>query len=279
MIAAPTDLLVVGGLTIDRFPDGSSAPGGSVLHIARAVVPRGARLGVLTSAGPEPDARPGLAELRELAVALGSSPAQATATFRHADGPGGRLLWLERRGGAVAIAGSRLVAGARAVLLAPIAGEAVADDLAAVEAVPVRAAILQGWLRSLDEREEVRPLPLVALAADLIQGLAGFDLLVASREDLTAEADDPRAQLRALRNAFGPVPALVVTDGVEGLWLDDGAIRHLPVPRRVASASTVGAGDVLAALLAVGARRPSSLERRAAEAMRTVAQLLEARRA
>jgi len=31
MIAAQPDLLVIGGLTVDRFADGSSAPGGSVL--------------------------------------------------------------------------------------------------------------------------------------------------------------------------------------------------------------------------------------------------------
>ena len=27
-----TELLIVGGLTIDRFGDGTSAPGGSVIH-------------------------------------------------------------------------------------------------------------------------------------------------------------------------------------------------------------------------------------------------------
>jgi sugar/nucleoside kinase (ribokinase family) len=124
----------------------------------------------------------------------------------------------------------------------------------------------------------VRPLPLGALGANLLEGLARFDLLVASGEDLVAEADDPRTQLRRLRDALGDTPSLVVTDGPEGLWLDDGAIRHLPVPRRVASASTVGAGDVLAALLTLGARGPvAGLDRRAADAMGAVAEMLEAR--
>lgn len=280
MIAARSDLLVIGGLTVDRFADGSSAPGGSVLHVARAAVPRGVRVAVLTAAGPEHEAQAGLAELRQLSVTLESADADATATFIHRDAAEGRRLQLERRGGRVAIAGSALVAGTRAVLVAPVAGEVSAEELALLEPVPVRAAILQGWLRSLDEGQEVRPLPLAALANAAIDALRRFDLLVASREDLLAESRDPREQLGSLRRAVGDRPALVVTDGPDGLWLDaQTSTRHLAVPRLVDSISTVGAGDILAAFLTIGSGDPATtFEGRARDAMRIVAEILEERR-
>ena len=60
------DLLIVGGLTIDRFPDGTSAPGGSVIHAGRAAAADGARLTILTVAGDEPEAAIGLRQLAEL---------------------------------------------------------------------------------------------------------------------------------------------------------------------------------------------------------------------
>ena len=44
----PLDLLVVGSLTIDRFADGSLAPGGSVLHATRSAVDQA--VGVLGTA-------------------------------------------------------------------------------------------------------------------------------------------------------------------------------------------------------------------------------------
>jgi sugar/nucleoside kinase (ribokinase family) len=109
--------------------------------------------------------------------------------------------------------------------------------------------------------------------------LSGFDLLVASREDLRAEATASSAQLTALRRVFGPRPELVVTDGVAGVWMEG---EHLPVPRRVDGVPSVGAGDVLAAfMLARGWPRavPAGfVRRRAEEAMRVVADVLEERR-
>jgi len=141
MIAARPDLLVIGGLTIDRFADGSAAPGGSVLHIARAAASRGVRVAILTVAGPEPEAQAALAELRQLVVDVEAGDADATATFSHHDTAQGRRLALERRGGRVAIAGSALLASADAVLVAPVAGEVSAAELTTLVSVPVRAAI------------------------------------------------------------------------------------------------------------------------------------------
>ena len=95
------DLVVVGGLTVDRFTDGSAAPGGAVLHITRALAARGVRVGIVTTAGPEPEAQAGLAELRDLASSVEASTSPASITFGHAETAAGRELVLERRGGQV----------------------------------------------------------------------------------------------------------------------------------------------------------------------------------
>ncbi len=280
MIAAPADLLVIGALTVDRFADGSTVPGGSVLHIARAAAPRGIRVATITVAGPEPEAQAGLDELRQLAVAAEVAAAPATASFVHGEAVAGRRLRLEHRGGPLRIAGLQLLGRAPTVLLAPIAGEINVGELQAVTPAPMRAAILQGWLRSLDAGTEVRPLPLGSLGSLLVEALATFDLLIASREDLAAESDAPQAQLAALRQTFGGRPALVVTDGANGVWLDapPSGVRHLALPRRVGTTSTVGAGDILAAFLTLAVGRGDGLDHAAEAAMRTVAEVLEERR-
>ena len=279
MIAARPDLLVIGGLTVDRFPDGSSAPGGSVLHIARAAAPRGLRVGVMTVAGPEPEARAAVDELRRLTAWLDASHAATTATFVHRDSPGGRRLWLEQSGAPIHLGDLGSRPAPRGILVAPIADEVVPDDLARLAPGPTRGAILQGFLRSRAADGEIHPRPLSALAPALTAVLGEFDLVVASREDLLGEAAEPADQLAALRSMLGARPELVVTDGVRGVWIEG---EHLPVPRRVDTVPSVGAGDIFAAFLLVGEqpRRADagSLRHRAGGAMRVVADVLEGRR-
>jgi sugar/nucleoside kinase (ribokinase family) len=277
MIAARPDLLVIGGLTVDRFADGSSAAGGSVLHIARAAATRGVRVRVMTVAGREPEARAAVDELSGLTASV--DEADGTATFIHRDAPDGRRLRLERAGSPITIAD--LDPGeAPASLIAPIANEVSTSDIALLDAAATRGAILQGFLRSFAPDGEVRPLPLSALAPDLVALLGQFDLLVASREDLLAEATQPSDQLVALRRCFGPRPELVVTDGVRGAWNER---EHLLVPTRVEGVPSVGAGDIFAAfMLAGGWPRPASatfLRKRTEMAMSVVVEVLEERRA
>jgi len=282
----PLDLLVVGGLTIDRFPDGTSVPGGSVLHIARAAASRGLRTGIVTAAGPEPEAQAGLAELRQLTALVEAAPGTATATFRHREAPEGRRLWLETSGGTVALAADAVDRiRTNAILFAPVADEVAADALTVWGEPWTRAAILQGWLRATDERGEVHPRSLATLSEAHRAALGDFDLLLASREDLLAEASDPHTQLQSLRRAFGHVRVLVVTDGAEGVWIGTAhpwrvfEPVHRPVPWRVDEAQTVGAGDILAAFMAVDDQlRPGPVDRAADAAMRVVAEVLEERR-
>jgi len=272
----PVDLLVVGGLTVDRFADGSSAPGGSVLHIARAAAPRGLRLGVVTVAGPEPEARAGLDELRRLAASVDWTDADATLTFIHREDRNGRRLTLEKSGGQVRLDGPTAASGARTVLVAPLAGEVGADEITRLADDRPTGAILQGFLRAAAEDGEVRPLPLSDLDPGLVDALGRFDLLVGSREDLAADETEPWDQLTALRRRFGSKPDLVLTDGVRGVWTEG---EHLPVPRAVMGVSTVGAGDILAAFLTASSSDPTrTLADRARDAMQVVAEVLEARR-
>lgn len=274
------DLLVVGGLTIDRFADASLAPGGSVLHATRATHRAGLRTIAVTVAGPEPVAGDGLAELRAMAeVHLTDAP--ATITYRHQETEGGRRLWLEAAASPVRLPDdpvARLACGA--ILFAPVADEVPTDVLGAWDGAWQRAAILQGWLRRAAIGAEVEPITPAELPDALVAALATLDVLIASREDLAAVADTPPRQIEVLRRRVGPDPTLIVTDGAEGVWVDSGrgAPRHLGVPWRVGGVPTVGAGDAFAALL-VARLHATDLEVAATNAMRGVAELLEARRA
>jgi sugar/nucleoside kinase (ribokinase family) len=283
----PLDLLVIGGLTIDRFANGDLAPGGSVMHATRAAVRAGLRTAVVTTAGGEPTARDGIEELRRLVGSLEIQPSAETIRFRHRETSVGRRLWLEEADGTIEIsdgAADRLPI--RSILFAPVAFEVDARVLHAWgERHLTRGAILQGWLRRADPGGEVSPIPPELLADDLVAALRTLDVLVASREDLLAADAEPVGQLRALRARAGDGPMLIVTDGPEGLWIDDGPAppRHRAAPWRVEGVPMVGAGDALAALFVAGlsrlpVRRGAEVDAIADDAMRRVAEMLEARR-
>jgi sugar/nucleoside kinase (ribokinase family) len=275
MIAAP-DLLVVGGLSIDRFPDGSTAPGGSVLHAARAVAATGGRVATIALAGTEPEAQEALAELADLGPCL-VRRTRATIRFAIDDRDSRRRLVLEAAGGRLEVAAEEIGrSGAAAVLMAPIAGELDAAALRAAAGPPVRVAALQGWLRVLNPGVEVSPLELRALAGDLVAELSQFKALVGSVEDLDAAGSSSDTQLDALRDRVGPGPALIITDGANGARLDLPAAGRLdvPAPRRFDGARTVGAGDAFAALLAVALAKGVELTAAARAAAAGVVELL-----
>lgn len=276
------DLLVVGGLTVDHFGERSAA-GGSVLHATRAAVHADLRLAALTAAGSEPDALAGMAEIAAAGRLL-HQPAETTIGFEHRETPAGRILTFEAAGAPLSLSAAQVdELRPAAVLFAPVAGEIGAATLTGSARSawrPLRAAILQGWLRLLEAGTVVRPLALRDLPPDLIAALAELAVLVASREDLQADASDPQAQLAALRSAIGPGPTLVVTDGVEGAWFDaEEGMGHVPVPFRVERVPTVGAGDAYAAILAVRLASGSVRLREAmADAAQAAAEILAARR-
>src|SRR5918992_2057994 len=122
-----TELLIVGGLTIDSFSDGTSAPGGSVIHAGRAAVAEGATLTILTVAGDEPEAAIGLQQLADMGDLI-HQRTPSTVTYGHGEMAGRRVLtYLASAGPIVPPA---LTDPPEVALLAPIADELPASAIA-----------------------------------------------------------------------------------------------------------------------------------------------------
>jgi len=278
-----SELLIVGGLTIDRFTDGQSAPGGSVLHAGLAAVQEGAAVTFLTVAGDEPEAVEGLARLATLGTLI-HQPSATTTTYRHDESKGRRVLMYDAATAHIEppIAGG--IEPPQVALLAPIADElpaAAVDMLRAALRPACTVLLIQGWLRRLELGSPVRPLPLDVVAPELWATFSRADAIVVSTEDLAEAPEDPFAQAAALRARLGPVPVLVLTLGTEGYLLDDPAADRLvaTMPRVVVEGvPTVGAGDTFGAALAVHLSRGNNVTAAARAATERVIHVLDARR-
>ena len=278
MIPVP-DLLVIGGVSVDRFADGSRRPGGAVYHGIRAAVGWGASVASIVLAGPEPEARTALAELHAAGPCRLHDARRSTGFAIEEQGAHRRIV-LERRGGSLAPGLPEIASfAARAVLFAPIAAEIPARSVVAPIGM-VRVAGLQGWLRLLRVGRVVRPRALASLPATLVSALSRFDALTASADDVEGADGRPLVALASLRRSFGEKPLIFVTAGAAGAWLDlHGAARlHVAPPHVVHDVGTVGAGDAFAAILAASLGRRLDPETAAQRAASAVADLLAARR-
>lgn len=280
-----SEVLIVGGLTVDRFADGSTAPGGSVLHSGRAVVAETATLTTLTVAGNEPPAREGLAQLSAFGE-LTTQAAPSTTTYRHAERDGVRRLILEARTEPIRPAMlERLASPITATLVGPIADEitpSLCDELRRTIRPRLTVLLVQGWLRRLVVGEDVTPIPLDELDGNQRGVIADADAIVVSTDDLVESPGNPFAQAAALRTVAGAKPMLVLTLGTNGYLLDDPSRDRLvaSVPRRVVDGvPTVGAGDIFGASMAVNLARGHDAAQAAALAAERVIGMLEARRA
>jgi sugar/nucleoside kinase (ribokinase family) len=277
------DALIVGGLTIDHFADGSLAPGGSVLHASVAIEADDVRLTTLTVAGDEPVARDGLERLRGLG-ALVHQRVPTTTVYRHEQRDGARVLVCEARAEPIDISGLRDLGRPDVALIAPIADEVASFlvDALCAQLSPRRVVVLvQGWLRRLVEGQDVRPLALDAMSTDQWRVIGDADAIVVSTEDLVEAPGDPFAQAAELRRWAGPKPIIVVTLGTDGYLLDDSAGDRViaSVPRRVVTGvSAVGAGDTFGAALAVNLAREQAPLAAADLAADRVARMLASRR-
>jgi sugar/nucleoside kinase (ribokinase family) len=258
------ELLVVGALTIDRFPDGSAAPGGSVLHATRAAARARASITVVTAAGAEPEAQDGLRELRDMAtVVLEEVP--HTLVFEHDEEDGRRRLKL--------LGNVRLRPDVRqlqrmrprAMLLAPVGGELDPTALGMIdEAVEarVRVATLQGWLRRREEDGRVMPTALGDLPQAVLAGLRNCDVVIVSHEDLGRDESEPDAAVALDVRRWLPGPGVLVTWGGAGHVRADAGAREPTVVRRravIEGTTTVGAGDAFAAVFAIQLAKGASL--------------------
>jgi sugar/nucleoside kinase (ribokinase family) len=276
-----TELLIVGGLTIDRFPDGSSAPGGSVIHAGRAAVAEDASVAILTVAGDEPEAAAGLEQLAEIGDLI-HQRAPSTVTYRHDEIDGRRILTY--LAGAGPIAPTRFVDPPSVALLAPIADELPAhavDEIRGSARPGLSVLLIQGWLRRLEIGQPVRPLSPDEVPAFTWEVFAGADAVVLSTEDVAGLDGDPFMAAAQLRERIGRRPLLVLTLGPQGYVLDDPAADRVvaSVPRRIVrNVATVGAGDTFAAALAIHVGRGAPPEAAAVAASDAVIRMLEARR-
>jgi sugar/nucleoside kinase (ribokinase family) len=282
MIDETPSLLIVGGLTVDAFADGTRAPGGSVLHSGLAAAVAGVRPRILTIAGEEPEARAGLDRLRSIADAVACQPAAATTMFRHTEQDGRRVLVLDALAGPMGT-DTPAVDDRTVALVAPIADELSAGGLTALHERlrPHRAVFLiQGWLRRLEVGATVHPLALDEVDDGLWSAFARADAIVVSTEDLAEHPEDPFAQAVAVRARLGPGPILCLTLGAEGYLLDDPTLDRVvaSVPRRVVDGvPTVGAGDTFGAAFAIALGNGDDAGRAAARATEAVIGMLEAR--
>jgi sugar/nucleoside kinase (ribokinase family) len=274
------ELLIVGGLTIDRFADGTSAPGGAVIHAGRAAVTEGAELTILTVAGDEPEAAVGLRQLAEMGSLI-HQRAPSTVTYGHREADGHRVLTF--LAGTAPIAPPALADPPDIALLAPIADELPASAVLAVrDSVRPRVTVIlvQGWLRRLVIGEPVRPLALHELPVATWDAFATASAVVVSSEDLADAPGDPAAKVDRLRERLGPGPIIVLTRGAKGYLLDDPAAGRVAsgAPRVVEEVSTVGAGDTFGVTLAIHLGRGAPAGVAATAATDAVIRLLESRR-
>jgi len=276
-----TRLLIVGGLTIDRFADGTSAPGGSVIHSGRAAIAEDAEVTILTIAGDEPEAAIGLGELSELGDLI-HQLAPSTVTFGHDEIDGRRILTY--LAGTGAIEPPLFTDPPEAALLAPIADELPARALIALRdtARPrVTVILIQGWLRRLRIGEPVRPMELDEVPPATWAAFGTADAIIVSTEDVAESPENPLAEAAALRERLGQHPVLVLTLGAHGYLLDDPAAGHVVVsapPRIVEGVSMVGAGDAFGVAMAMQLGRGAGAAAAAAAATDRVIGMLEGRR-
>lgn len=277
------DLLIVGGLTIDHFTDGTSAPGGTVIHAGSAVVRDGLRQATLTAAGDEAEAAVGLTRLESFGPVV-RQPAPSTTTYRHGERDGRRVLVFECGTAPIGPESLARAPRPRVALLAPIGDElpaATVDRLRTELAPELTVLLIQGWLRRLVVGQEVEALPLDEVAPELWRVFAEADAVVLSTEDLAGPATDPFIEAADMRRRLGPRPILLLTLGTEGYVLDDPALDRVlaSVPRTVVTGvPTVGAGDTFGAALAVHLGRGDDASMAARAASERVISVFESRR-
>jgi sugar/nucleoside kinase (ribokinase family) len=237
MSRSAVPFLAIGHTARDEFPDGRWRLGGTALYGAATAAKLGARVTLVTRAGPtEYLVLDTLCQ--ELGIALHALPSDVTTTFAFTyDAAGHRTLRLRARAAPITRAEvGRAVGTPRAVLLASIAGE-LDDSLFAPWSGAKRVLAAQGLLRSFGADGTVVATPW----ADYARLLPKVDAVVVSEED------------HAGYSAWLPFTTVVVTEAERGAALHArGRTDHVPAFGVAEVIDQTGAGDAFAASLALG---------------------------
>jgi sugar/nucleoside kinase (ribokinase family) len=237
MSRARIPFLAIGHTARDEFADGRWRLGGSALYGAATAAKLGAKVTLVTRAGPtERDALETLCQ--ELGITLRALPGDVTTTFAFTyDAAGHRTLRLRAKAAPITRADvGRAVGTPKAVLLASIAGE-LDDSLFAPWSGAQRVLAAQGMLRSFGPDGTVIATPW----RDYARLLPKVDAVVVSEED---HAED---------SAWLPFTTVVVTQAERGSELHaSGDATHVPAFAVAEVIDQTGAGDAFAASLAIG---------------------------
>jgi sugar/nucleoside kinase (ribokinase family) len=237
MSRSAVPFLAIGHTARDEFPDGRWRLGGTALYGAATAAKLGARVTLVTRAGPtEYLVLDTLCQ--ELGIGLHVLPSDVTTTFAFTyDAAGHRTLRLRAKAAPITRAEvGRAVGTPRAVLLASIAGE-LDDSLFAPWSGAKRVLAAQGLLRSFGADGTVVATPW----ADYARLLPKVDAVVVSEED------------HAGYSAWLPFTTVVVTEAERGAALHArGRTDHVPAFGVAEVIDQTGAGDAFAASLALG---------------------------
>lgn len=237
MSRSAVPFLAIGHTARDEFPDGRWRLGGSALYGAATAAKLGARVTLVTRAGPsELEALGTLCQ--ELGITLRALPSDVTTTFAFTyDAAGHRTLRLRAKAAPITRAEvGRAIGTPKAVLLASIAGE-LDDSLFAPWSGAKRVLAAQGLLRSFGADGTVVATPWT----DYARLLPKVDAVVVSEDD---HAED---------SAWLPFTTVVVTEAERGSELHArGRTDHVRAFAVAEVIDQTGAGDAFAASLALG---------------------------
>ena len=251
-IPASEPVLIVGPVTLDRFADGSTAPGGAVSYAARVAAALGIRAHILTvgARGADLDALDGHEVVR-----IGASE---TLTFAFSQAGDARRLRLEATPNRTLTARDlpRDWPSPRTIILAPLLPDDV-DIESFLDLQPDACGLLaQGLQRLLAPNGTVihRDAPSEALRAAAQDRVTIF----LSEEEVAHWSEDDRDEIAARAHA------LVITRGPEGAEVRtrDHTDRIKALPAEVID--TTGAGDVFAAALILAMRAGDDVAERLA---------------
>ena len=226
----PIEYLVLGSLTVDRLPDGSSVLGGTAAYGGSMAHALGRRAGIVAAVAPDAD----LAALAGIPLAV--QPAAVSTVFENRYTTAGRVQYLHHRTDDLRFEFVPVAWRAPQIVhLGPLAHDIDAGLLARFPNA-LRGITAQGWLRSWDAGGRVTRCAWPEAEAVL----PAADVVVLSIEDVQGDwaAVEPWAKLTRI---------LVVTEAERGATVFAAGTRRQFGAPRVAVVDPTGAGDMFAA--------------------------------